>query len=86
MQGLKPHTREERLAIAHALIPLFEQKFGDNLIAVALVASGAREADRAYSDLEMTVFLHEVPTDGDPYLQRVYDGMLIEVEYMTEER
>lgn len=85
MQGLKPHTREERLAMAHALIPLFQQKFGDNLIAIALVASVARNADRAYSDLEMTVFLHEVPTDEDPYLQRVYNGMLIEVEYVTEE-
>jgi kanamycin nucleotidyltransferase len=84
MQGLKPHTREERLAIAQTLIPLFQQKFGDNLIAIALVASVARNADRAYSDLEMTVFLHETPVDEDEYLQRVYDGLLIEVEYITE--
>lgn len=86
MQGLKPHTHDERLSIAQTLIPLFQQKFGDNLIAIALVASVARNADRAYSDLELLVFLHEVPTEGDPYLQRVYDGMLIEVEYVTEEQ
>lgn len=86
MQGLKPHTREERLAIAERLIPLFQQKFGDNLIAIALVASVARNADRAYSDLEMIVFLHEIPKEGDPYLQRVCDGLLIEVEYVTEEQ
>jgi hypothetical protein len=84
MRGLKPHTHDERLAIAHSLVPLFQQKFGDNLIAVALVASVARQADRAYSDLELTVFLQEVPQERDTYLQRVYDGMLIEAEYVTE--
>lgn len=84
MLGLKPHTHEARLAIANQLVPLFRHKFGDNLIAIALVASVAREADRAYSDLELTVFLHEVPKGEDPYLQRVYDGMLIEAEYVTE--
>jgi hypothetical protein len=84
MRGIKPHTHEERLAIAHQLVPLFQQKFGNNLIAIALVASVARQADRAYSDLELTVCLQEVPREKDSYLQRVYDGMLIEAEYTTE--
>lgn len=85
MKGLRPHTREERMAVAHGLVPLLRQKFGDGLLAVAVSASVARGNDRAYSDLELVVFLRDPPREGEPrYLQRIVDGMLVEAEYVTE--
>lgn len=86
MKSIKAHTHEERTAIVEQLIPLFHTKFGDNLLAVAACASYARGTDLDYSDLELTVFLKE-PLEGekDPYLQRMVDGLLIEVEYLTPE-
>lgn len=85
-ESLKPHTRAEREAVAAALIPLWRRKFGDGLLAVAATGSFARGDDRAYSDLELVVFVREPPTPGeDPYLQRIVDGMLVEAEYLTEE-
>lgn len=85
-ESLKPHTRAEREAVARRLIPLLQQKFGEGLLAVAATGSFARGDDRAYSDLELVVFLREMPRPGeDAYLQRVVDGMLVEAEYVTEE-
>lgn len=84
-RGLKAHTHTERASVAEQLVPRFKQKFGDNLLAIAADASFARGADREYSDLEMIVFLHEaLPAGAEQYLQRVFDGMLIEVIYTTE--
>ena len=55
-------------------------------MAVAATASYARGDDRAYSDLELVVFLTELPPpDEDQYLQRIVDGLLIEAVYVTEE-
>ena len=83
--GLQPHTHAERAALIEQLIPLWQKKFGDNLLAIAASASYARGEDIAYSDLEMEVFLKEKPVGEDAYLQRVVDGMLIEVLYRTPE-
>ena len=86
VQGLKPHTHAERGAIIRELIPLFQRKFGERLLAIAAAASYARGDDQAYSDLELTVFLTEMPEAGeDKYLRRIFDGMLVEAEYMTRE-
>lgn len=85
-ESLKPHTRAEREAVARALIPLLGRKFGDGLLAVAATGSFARGDDRAYSDLELVVFLQSMPgPDEDPYLQRIVGGMLVEAEYLTED-
>jgi predicted nucleotidyltransferase len=85
-ESLKPHTRAERTAIVDALIPLWQRKFGDGMLAVAATGSLARGDDRAYSDLELVVFVREMPGAGeDPHLQRIVDGMLVEAEYLTEE-
>lgn len=85
-ESLKPHTRAEREAVVAALIPLWERKFGEGLLAVAATGSFARGDDRAYSDLELVVFVRQMPGPGeDPYLQRIVDGMLVEAEYLTEE-
>lgn len=84
-ESLKPHTRAEREAIAQSLIPLWQRKFGEGLLGVAATGSFARGDDRAYSDLELVVFVRDTPGPGeDPYLQRSVDGMLVEAEYLTE--
>ena len=81
--AFRPHTHADRSRIIALLLPLFRQKFGDDLLAVASCASYARGEDRAYSDLELVVFLRSLPVQGDPYLQRIVDGMLVEAEYTT---
>jgi diamine N-acetyltransferase len=83
--GFKPHTHAERTAIIEQLVPLWQQKFGENLIAIGGSASYARNADIAFSDLELDLFVKEKPVGEDAYLQRVVDGMLIEVIYHTPE-
>lgn len=85
-RGLQPHTHAQREALIAQLIPLWKEKFGDNLLAVAACASYARGVDLSYSDLELDVFLQEkLPEGEDRYLQRVVDGMLIEVIYYTSQ-
>lgn len=86
VSGLKPHTHAERQAVVDQLIPLFERKFGADLLAIAASASFARNQDRAYSDLELEVFVRNpLPPEEDGYLQRIVDGMLVEVIYRTPE-
>ncbi len=82
-KGLKSHTHAERAALIERLVPLWQQKFGENLLGIAASASYARGEDSAYSDLELDVFLKELPAGEDPYYQRVVDGMLIEAIYHT---
>jgi hypothetical protein len=86
-RGLQAHTHAQRQAVIEQLIPLWQEKFGENLLSVAACASYARGVDVSYSDLELDVFLKELPAAGeDQYLQRVVDGMLIEVIYLTPEK
>lgn len=82
-KGLKPHTHVERAALIEQLIPLWQQKFGKNLLGIAASASYARREDQAYSDLELDVFVKELPDGEEAYFQRVVDGMLIEAVYYT---
>lgn len=85
-RGLRPHTHEERRALAERLVPLFERKFGAELRAVAACASFARGADGAYSDLELVVFVDRMPAAGEERgLQRIVGGLLVEAEYVTAE-
>ncbi|MDO9088377.1 MAG: hypothetical protein Q7U53_19385 [Anaerolineaceae bacterium] len=86
ISGIKEHTREERWIVVEKLIPLWKKKFGENLLGIAVSASVARGEDLAYSDLELDVFLREKPEKREEqYLQRVFDGMLIEAIYHTPE-
>lgn len=82
--GLKPHTHEEREKIAERLLPQIQEKFGDNLIALAATASFARNDDGKYSDLELTAFLKTVP-EGKHGVGIIHDGMLIEVMWTTRD-
>jgi hypothetical protein len=85
-RGLRPHTHAQRSAIVDQLLPLWQRKFGSNLLAVAICASYARGADLPYSDLEFEVFLRQpLPEGEERYLQRIVDGMLVEALYDTEE-
>jgi hypothetical protein len=84
--GLKPHTHADRQRMIDELVPLFEQRFGARLVAIAAGASFARGTDSLYSDLEMYVFLIDPPAEGeDHYLQRIVDGHLVEIIYTTAE-
>lgn len=84
-QGLRPHTHEERQQVALQLLEGWRRTFAGRLVAVASTASFARGSDRLYSDLELVVFLRDLPgPDDDQYLQRVVGGLLIEAEYVTE--
>ena len=58
--------------------------FGDNLIALASTGSFARGDDGAYSDLEATAFLTEMPP-GKRGVGRIVDGLLIELIWTTRQ-
>jgi len=86
MKGIKKHTHQERAQIIQDMVPLIRKKFGDNLIALAVCCSFARNEDADYSDLELTAFVKRMP-EGKPQdgLAKIYDGMLIELIWMTRE-
>jgi len=86
MKGIKRHTHNDRGKIIRDITPLIKQKFGDNLIALAACCSYARNEDADYSDLELTAFVKTMP-EGKPLdgLAKLYDGMLIELMWMTRE-
>lgn len=87
LRGLRPHTHAHRQAVIEQLIPLWQEKFGDNLLAIAACASYARGVDVSYSDLELGVYLKEALPEGeDRFLQRIVDGMLIEAIYYTPQQ
>lgn len=86
LSGLRPHTHAERQIVIDRLLPLWRQKFGNNLLSVATCASFARGQDKSYSDLELVVFLQEmVSPDEKSYYQAIVDGLLIEAMYTTPE-
>lgn len=84
LDGLKPHTHAERQDVVDRLLPLWQRKFGANLLGVAACASFARAQDKPFSDLELDVFLHEMlPPSEKHYYQAIVDGLLIEAVYTT---
>ena len=86
MKGIKKHTHKDRERIIDDMVPLIKKKFGENLIALAVCCSYARNEDTDYSDLELTAFVKTMP-EGKPMggLAKLYDGMLIELLWMTRE-
>jgi hypothetical protein len=86
MKGIKKHTHEDREKIIREMVPLIKKKFGDNLIALAACCSYVRNEDSDYSDLEMVAFVKTMP-EGKPQggLAKMFDGMLIELTWMTRE-
>jgi hypothetical protein len=86
MKGIKRHTHQDREKVISEMTPLIEKKFGDNLIALAVCCSYARNEDADYSDLELTAFVKTMPADKpEGGLAKMYDGMLIELVWATKE-
>ncbi|MEW5924859.1 MAG: hypothetical protein AB1746_12825, partial [Candidatus Zixiibacteriota bacterium] len=86
MKSIKKHKHEDRTRVIAEMIPLVKKMFGDNLLAFAVCCSYARNEDADYSDLELIAFVKTMP-EGMPRdgFAKLYDGMLIELEWMTRE-
>ena len=86
MKGIKRHTHADRERILRDMIPLIREKFADNLVALAVCCSFARNEDTDYSDLELVAFVKTMP-EGKPQggLAKIFDGLLIELMWMTKE-
>lgn len=85
MLGIKPHTHEQRTEIVNQLIPIIQQKFGKNFIALAGDGSYARGEDTDYSDLELIVILKEIPNNVDWSEHRIIDGLLVVIVTETKD-
>jgi len=84
MKGLKRHSREDRRNLVHRMIPLIRKRFGDNLIGLAYDGSMARDEDADYSDIELIAYLKKPVDEKSPKaMVKIYDGMLIEFEWLT---
>ena len=86
MKTIGAHSHSDRENIIKMLVPHIKDMFGDNLVALAVCCSFARNDDSDYSDLELTAFVKEMP-DGKSRdgVAKIYDGMLIELIWMTRE-
>ena len=85
LRGLKPHSHQDRRLIIRRMVPLIRKKFGANLVALAAQASYARQEDGPYSDLELVAFVKRYPkSERSHAMAKIHDGMLVELEWMTE--
>jgi predicted ATP-dependent Lon-type protease len=85
MLGIKPHTHAQRTEIVTQLIPLIQKKFGDSFVALAADGSYARGEDTDYSDLEVIVFLKEIPDNVDWSEHKIIDGLLVVIVPETKD-
>lgn len=89
MKGIKKHSHNEREKVLNELVPLIKTKFGDDLSAIAARGSFARNTDGPYSDLELFVFLKQMPKgqEHSAYgkLRKIRDGLLVEIIWVTGE-
>jgi hypothetical protein len=85
MKGIRSYSHAERQQVIEELIPLVRRKFGANLVALAAAASFARGEDAAYSDLELTAFVNQLPAGELRGMGRIRDGMLVELTWTTRE-
>jgi hypothetical protein len=64
---------------------MLQRELGSNLIAIAADGSYARHEDKGFSDLELMVFVKD--NTGMPNgFQKIYDGMLVEGLFITEDQ
>lgn len=85
MLGIKPHTHEQRTQILNQLVPIIQKKFGENFVALAGDGSYARGEDTDYSDLEIIVFLKEIPDSVDWSEHKIFDGLLVVIVPETKD-
>jgi kanamycin nucleotidyltransferase len=84
VQGLRPHTRDERTLLVDKLVDLHRDQLGDNLLGLATQGSYARGSDGAYSDIELVAFLREVPgTTNWADCVQIWQGTLIDIIWTT---
>jgi len=83
---MKPQkfTREERLIFAKEFSEKIKSKFKENLLAVSIYGSVAREEDQPYSDLEMLVILKRLRPEKT--IEGIYKGLKYEINLCTKER
>src|SRR6186713_1964781 len=73
-------THEERVGLAYEIAQRILDKYGDQIQAIAVYGSTAKNEDAAHSDLEMWVATsEEFPKVGD--VLTVYKGITIEISY-----
>src|SRR3989344_5027647 len=84
MQSIQSHTHKEREKVLQKLLPIIQKQLGDNLIALAVGGSFARNADIDYSDIELVAFIKK-PLENDWEIRKIEDGMLIVVVADTKE-
>jgi hypothetical protein len=81
---LKRHTHSERAELLRTMIvPMLRKELGKNLIAIAADGSFARHEDKAYSDLELMIFVKNSKHLPNGF-SKIHDGMLIEGLFVTE--
>lgn len=84
MRDIKPHTHKDRTEVIKELTPEIKKALGENLIALGVGGSYARNKDIEYSDIELVAFVKEslkVPWE----IRRIKDGLLIVVVADTKE-
>lgn len=85
MKTIRAHSHEDRERIIGEMLPHIQRKFGSNLIALAACCSFARDEDVQFSDLELIAFIKLMPGDKPrDGVAKIYDGMLIELIWMTK--
>lgn len=86
MKALERYTHEDRQKVIDRLVPEVQKEFGDNFLGFASMASFARSEDTHYSDLELAVFVKELPEPKKIFgIAKIIDGMLIELCCYTPE-
>jgi hypothetical protein len=83
VEGLRPHTHEERARIVDELVDLHRRQLGDNLLGLATQGSFAQARDGEYSDIELVAFLRTVPDWAD--CVQVWQGILIDIIWTTKD-
>ena len=84
VEGLRPHTRDDRRRLIDELIELHRRHLADDLLGLATQGSYARGGDSAYSDIELVAFLRTVPgTANWADCVQIWQGMLVDIIWTT---
>lgn len=79
---LRKFTHKDRLNIGQQISKRVLDKYGDDVLAVFICGSTAKQLDRPYSDLEIIAVVHDGVTIPEKYY--VYRGLVVEVAYPQE--
>jgi len=86
VEGLRPHTRDERRRLVDELVELHRRELGDDLLGLATQGSYARESDGRYSDVELVAFVRtRAQTASWADCVQIHDGILVDVIWTTKD-